>query len=91
MGLCTSREVKISLDGVPPEELIVFQSECKLMLNEVIYERFRGAVKRYGFAGDLTERHMIEISNEIKCDTKAMVNDDTSPFSVVYLDKEFRS
>ena len=90
MGLCTSRESKVTLDGVPPEEVIVYQSECKIRLNEVIYERFRGAIKRYGFAGDLTEKHMQEIGPEIGImEPEEMMNDHKSAYYNVYLDAEF--
>ena len=59
MGGCCARVEKESLpEGIPLEEVIVIESERKIMLQRVPYEIFRGSIKRYGYAGDLTEKHM---------------------------------
>ena len=89
MGSCGSRDEKITLEGVPPEENTVWQSENKIGLNTVIYEQFRGAIKRYGFAGDLTEKHMQEVGPEFNLVSSDMTNDAMSAFHIVYLDNEF--
>ena len=39
----------------------------------------------------LTERHMQEIGHEIRCDVAEMVNNEKSPFAVVYQDPLFKS
>ena len=41
MGICVSRERQVNLDGVSPEELIVYRSESELNLFMVPYTVFR--------------------------------------------------
>ena len=89
---CIGRVEKERLPpGIPSEEIIVIESERKIMLQKVPYEIFRGAIKRFGYCGDLTEKHMQQISEEILCDYDKMINQDKSPFSIVYQDPEFKS
>ena len=91
MGICVSRERQVHLDGVSPEELIVYRSECQINLHMVPYLVYRSAIKRYGYATDLTDRHMRSISKEIMLDTEEMYNNPKSGFAMVYLDDTFRS
>ena len=91
MGSCCSRvEKEILPPGLPPEEIIIIESERKIFLHRVSYDIFRGAIKRYGYCGDLTEKHMKSISEEILCDYDQMVTQEKSPFSIVYQDPEFK-
>ena len=92
MGICGGREKNREIENIGhEEEQIVFNSECKLNLDTVIYEKFRAAIKRYGYAGDLTEKHMQEIGHEIKCDVDEMMMNEKSVFHVVYQDPLFKS
>lgn len=91
MGICTSRERQIQLDGVTPEELIVFRAECSINLHMVPFEVFRGSIKRYGYATDLTDKHMKHIAPALMLDVDEMYNNSKSSFALVYLDPCFRS
>ena len=85
MGTCCTRAEKEKLpEGIPKEEIIVLESERKIMLQRVPYEIFRGAIKRYGYCGDLSEKHMKEIGPEILLDYTEMMDNEKSPFAVVY-------
>ena len=89
---CLGREEKERLpNGIPTEEIIVIESERKIMLQRVPYEVFRGAIKRHGYCGDLSEKHMRQISPEILCNYEEMMQSDKSPFAIVYQDLEFKS
>ena len=91
-GYCIGRTEKERLpDGIPTEEMIVIESERKIMLHKVPYVVFRGAIKRFGYCGDLTEKHMKQISEEILCNYDEMINQDKSPFAIVYQDPAFKS
>ena len=79
------------LSGVSHEELIVYRHECQINLYMVPYEVFRGSVKRYGYATDLTDKHMMKISRDIMLDTHEMYSNPKSAFALVYLDETFRS
>jgi hypothetical protein len=57
----------------------------------VPYLVFRSAVKRYGYATDLTDKHMRSIAGEIMLDTEEMYNNPKSSYALVYLDEMFRS
>ena len=79
------------LSGVSPEELIVYRRECQINLHLVPYEVFRNAIKRYGYATDLTDKHMRHISKEIMLDCDEMYQNPKSCFALAYLDECFRS
>ena len=79
------------MDGVCPEELIVYRSECQINLWMVPYVVFRSAIKRYGYATDLTDKHMWSIAGEIMLDADEMYNNPKSSFALAYLDEHFRS
>ena len=91
MGVCYTRERAIHLEGVSDEELIVFRSECAINLHMVPFEVFRSQIKRYGYATDLTDKHMRHISTAIMLDCDEMYNNEKSKFALVYLDDSFRS
>jgi len=91
MGICVSRERSVHLDGVSDEELIVFKSECSVNLHMVPYAVFRSSIKRYGYATNLTDKHMREIAGSIMLDCDEMYNNEKSGFALVYLDDIFRS
>jgi hypothetical protein len=65
-GLCVQREKTPGVAGAPPEEDYVFKSECRLKLDEVDFETFQGAVKRFGYRTNLNVEHIKSISKEIK-------------------------
>lgn len=72
-NICFGREDKVlQLSGVPPEELRVYQSECNLRLNEVMYSDFFAAIKRFGFVDDLNDEHLEKIAPEILLDYNEM-------------------
>ena len=48
-------------------------------------------MKRYGYATDLTDKHMRNIAPEIMLDTEVMYENAKSHFALVYLDDTFRS
>ena len=91
MGFCFSRERQIHLDGVTPEELVVFKAECAINLQMVPFEMFRGQIKRYGYATDLTDKHMRTIAPFIMLECDEMYENPKSDFALVYLDPNFRS
>ena len=76
---------------MPPEELRVYQSECLLRLNEVMYSDFMAAVKRFGFLSDLSDEHMKAIAPEIRLDYNEMENNEMSGYAVVYMGEAFKS
>ena len=67
-----AREKQVHLDGVTEDELIVFRSECVINLHMVPFEVFRSQIKRYGYATDLTDKHMRQISGAIMLDCDEM-------------------
>ena len=70
---------------MPPEEIIIIESERKILLHKVPYEIFRGAIKRFGYCGDLTDKHWKQISAEILCNYEEMITKkEKSPFWIVY-------
>ena len=93
MGACCNRvEKEILPPGMPPEEIIIIESERKILLHKVPYEIFRGAIKRFGYCGDLTDKHWKQISAEILCNYEEMITKkEKSPFWIVYQDPEFKS
>jgi hypothetical protein len=92
MGICFNRDSKVmTLSGVPPEELRVYQSECCLRLNEIMFEDFFAAVKRFGFQSDLSDEHIQKIAPEINLDYKEMTDNELSPFCVFYKNEEIMS
>ena len=52
---------------------------------------FRGQIKRYGYATDLTDKHMRGIASSIMLDCDEMYDNARSDFAIVYLDPNFRS
>lgn len=91
MGCCVARERMIQLHGVSPEEMLVFRKECNINLHMVPFEVFRGQIKKYGYATDLTDKHMRHIAGAIMLDVDEMYNNSKSEFAMVYLDPAFRS
>ena len=91
MGICMAREKQVHLDGVTEDELIVFRSECVINLHMVPFEVFRSQIKRYGYATDLTDKHMRQISGAIMLDCDEMYENEKSHFALVYMDPTFRS
>ncbi len=91
MGYCMSRERVVNLEGVSEEELIVYRSECKINLHMVPFEVFRGQIKRYGYATDLTDKHMRHIAPMLMLDVDEMYTNEKSNFALVYMDETFRS
>ena len=91
MGACASRDRTVHLEGVSHEELVVFRSESEINLHMCPYEAFRSSLKRYGYATDLTDKHMRQISDIIMLDCDEMYNNEKSPFFLVYMDETFRS
>ena len=92
MGICFGRESKVlTLSGVPPEELRVYQSECYLRLNEIMYEDFFAAIKRFGFQSDLSDEHLQKIAPELNLDWREMTENELSPFAVFYLNEDMVS
>ena len=82
MGICTGRErVTLKLSGVPPEEFGVYKSECSLGLYELMYSDYFAAIKRFGFACDLTDEHLQMIAPEINLDFEEMQADPGSAFA----------
>ena len=79
------------MDGVSEDELIVFRSECMINLHMVPFEVFRSQIKRYGYATDLTDKHMRQISAAIMLDCDEMYDNEKSHFALVYMDPTFRS
>lgn len=71
------------------EENFVYESECRIRLNEVDFETFQGAVKRFGYRIDLNDEHIKSISREIKLNVAEMNEQKGSPYAVVYLDEAF--
>ena len=91
MGYCMTRERQVHLEGVSPEELTIFKTECNINLHMVPFEVFRSQIKRYGYATDLTDKHMRNIGATIMLDCDEMYNNPKSDFAIVYLDQSFRS
>ena len=52
---------------------------------------FRGALKRFGYASDLSDTHLRRIADVIKLDVDEMQANAKSKFALVYLDDNFRS
>jgi hypothetical protein len=67
----------------------VYKSENRLRLNEVNFLTFQGAIKRFGYRGDLNLEHMKSISREIKLNIESMQSISNSPAAVVYKDEAF--
>ena len=88
-GVCTSREKSLGIPGAPPEEEYVYKSECRLRLDEVDFETFQGAIKRFGYRIDLNDEHMKSISREIKLNVTDMNENKNSPFAIAYKDDKF--
>lgn len=57
----------------------------------VPFEIFRSQIKRYGYATDLTDKHMTHIAGAIMLDADEMYSNEKSEFAMVYLDPNFRS
>ena len=57
----------------------------------VLYEVFRSAIKRYGYATNLTDKHMRNIATDIMLDVDEMYDNPNSHFALTYLDETFRS
>ena len=55
----------------------------------VPYETFRRAIKRFGYATDLSFKHLESISEEILCDVQEMKKNEQSPFALTYRSPEF--
>ena len=87
--MCTTREKVVGVPGAPPEEDYVYKSECRIKLNEVDFESFQGAIKRFGYRTNLNDEHMKSISREIKLNTTEMNEAKSSPYSIVYKDAQF--
>ncbi len=58
-------------------------------MNEVDFETFQGAIKRFGYRIDLNDEHMKSIAREIKLNITEMNEQKGSPFAVVYKDESF--
>jgi hypothetical protein len=71
-GACASRDKAATLAGAPPEEEYVYKSECRIKLQDVDFETFQGAIKRFGYRIDLNDEHMKSISREIKLNVEEM-------------------
>ena len=73
MGICLGLERRApQLTDVPPEELRVYESECQLRLNELMYNDYFAAIKRFGYQSDLNDEHLEKIAPEILLDYKEM-------------------
>lgn len=88
-GVCAAREKAVGVPGAPPEEDYVFKSECRIKLNEVDFETFQGAIKRFGYRIDLNDEHMRSISREIKLNATEMNESKSSPYNIVYKDEKY--
>lgn len=84
--MCSSREKDIGIPGAPPEEDFVYKSECRIKLNEVDFETFQGAIKRFGYRTNLNDEHMKSISREIRLNPTEMNETKSSPYCLVYKD-----
>ena len=58
MGSCFEREKETHIPGIIDEEQAILKAEYLLKLQEVPYETFLGAVKRFGYKSDLNDEHM---------------------------------
>ena len=75
--------------GAPATENYVFQSECRLRLQEVEFLAFQGAIKRFGYREDLNDDHMNAIKRLIKLNFIEMQEQPNSAFALVYKDESF--
>ena len=91
MGVCSTREKKVELEGVPEIENHVYKHECKIGLHTVQFDTFHWAIQSHGYVNDLNNEHMKAIADDIHLDYIAMANDDLSPYAIVYLDEKFRT
>ena len=79
-GVCASRDKAAALAGAPPEEEYVYTSECRIKLQDVDFETFQGAIKRFGYRIDLNDEHMRSISREIRLNFAELNENKNSPF-----------
>ena len=89
-GCCTSRQKENRLGGDYPEvEQLIYRHECELGFQSVFFERFYGALKRFGFSGDLNDRQLEKIAPDINLKYMKMVNETSSAAHITFFDSEF--
>ena len=53
-------------------ENLIINTEKKLKLQNINFEDFLSAIKKYGYKGDLNEQHLIAVSSDINIDFDEM-------------------
>lgn len=66
----------------------MYKDEEKFFLREVSFHKYRAAVKKYGYKGNLSPQHLRAISDLIKLDIDRMLYDVESESSKI-LNNEF--
>ena len=53
-------------------------------LTNINYENFQGAIKRFGYIGDLNVDQMKQISKQINLEINEVINNEDSVFKIYY-------
>ena len=88
MGCGESRE-RHPVPGLSELEAYVYEKQTHIMLQDVSYDQFLSAIKRFGYKNDLNTTHLQAIHKEIKLDYNELTANKNSIFHLFYNDKNF--
>ena len=83
MGCGESRE-RHPVPGLGELEAYVYDKQNDINLQDVAYDQFLSAIKRFGYKSDLNLFHLKAVSKEIKLDFAELTANDNSIFHVFY-------